>query len=93
MLFSQIKKENHGQNSTKTPRPNYRKTGKHVPTTLVRMVLGSGKALATIAGNWEEAAEKYERGYNLVIYMSDCVTLGQVARERAGAFKRQYGGI
>lgn len=56
-----------------------------------KKVLGAGKALATIAGGWEDAEAKYDRGYNLVIYMSDCVTMGQVARERAGAFKKKFG--
>lgn len=58
-----------------------------------KKVLGAGKALATIGANWEDAAAKYDRGYNLVIYMSDCVTMGQVARERAGEFKKKYGGL
>jgi 2-dehydro-3-deoxyglucarate aldolase/4-hydroxy-2-oxoheptanedioate aldolase len=58
-----------------------------------KKVLGAGKALASIGSNWEDAAGKYERGYNLVIYMSDCVTMGQVARERADKFKEKYGGL
>ncbi|MDR2391279.1 MAG: 2,4-dihydroxyhept-2-ene-1,7-dioic acid aldolase [Planctomycetota bacterium] len=58
-----------------------------------KKTLGAGKALGTIGANWEDAAAKYERGYNLVIYMSDCVTMGQVARERAGKFKEKYGGL
>jgi len=56
-----------------------------------KKVLGAGKCLATIASGWEDAEAKYDRGYNLVIYMSDCVTMGQVARERAGAFKKRFG--
>ena len=56
-----------------------------------KKVLGAGKCLATIGSNWEDAEAKYDRGYNLVIYMSDCVTMGQVARERAESFKKKFG--
>lgn len=55
-----------------------------------KKALDAGKCLATIAGGWEDAEAKYDRGYNLVIYMSDCVTLSQVARERAEAFKKRF---
>lgn len=61
--------------------------------TVEEKVLASGKALATIAGGWEDAERKYERGYNLVIYMSDAVTIGQVARQRTEPFKKKYGGL
>lgn len=60
---------------------------------LEKKVLDSGKALATIAGGWEDAERKYERGYNLVIYMSDAVTMGQIARQRTEPFKKKYGGL
>lgn len=53
-------------------------------------VNGSGKALATIAGSLEDARAKFERGYQMMILMSDSVTLGQVAAERAAAFRKLY---
>jgi 2-keto-3-deoxy-L-rhamnonate aldolase RhmA len=52
-------------------------------------VLHANKYLATIAGSWDDARTKYDRGYNIIAAMSDTVTLGQIAREKVGLF-RQY---
>lgn len=54
--------------------------------------LRAGKALATIAGSWEDAEAKYNRGYSLILSMSDTTTLGQVATSRVASFKKAFGG-
>lgn len=67
-----------------------------VKETIARIeekVLASGKVLATVAGSWDDANAKYERGYGMVIYMSDTVTLGQSLRRETEPFKKQYGGL
>jgi len=53
-------------------------------------VLASGKLLSTVAGTWEQAAEKYERGYHMVVFFSDTVSLGQAARQRMEQFRKQF---
>lgn len=50
-------------------------------------VRDSGKFLATIAGNVEEAKNLYDRGYNLVIMMSDLVDLAKLAAATVKAFQ------
>jgi 2-dehydro-3-deoxyglucarate aldolase/4-hydroxy-2-oxoheptanedioate aldolase len=50
-------------------------------------VLAAGKVLATVAGSWEQAQVKYERGYRLVVFFSDTVSLGAAAREAMGKYR------
>ncbi len=49
-------------------------------------VLASGKVLSTVAGSWEDARMKYEKGYKLVNFFSDTTVLGSMARERVKLF-------
>ena len=49
-------------------------------------VFASGKILATVAGTWDDAKAKYDRGYSLINFFSDTTTLGAVARERVKLF-------
>jgi 2-dehydro-3-deoxyglucarate aldolase/4-hydroxy-2-oxoheptanedioate aldolase len=53
-------------------------------------VLKSGKVLGTVAGTWEEALEKYKKGYSLVVGFSDTTSLSQSAVKRVEVFFRQY---
>ncbi len=49
-------------------------------------VFASGKVLSTVAGTWEDAKGKYERGYRMVFFFSDTTALGAAARERVAQF-------
>lgn len=53
-------------------------------------VFASGKALATVAGSNEDAQAKYERGYQMLMVMSDSVTLSSVAAGKVAAFREMY---
>ncbi|MBI9103856.1 MAG: 2-dehydro-3-deoxyglucarate aldolase [Spirochaetales bacterium] len=50
-------------------------------------VFASGKVLSTVAGTWEDAKAKYDKGYQLVFFFSDTTSLGAAARERLAQFK------
>lgn len=63
---------------------------KKVIAEVEKKVLASGKALATVAGAWEDAAEKYRRGYSLILFLSDTNSLAQLARSRVEAFKKEF---
>lgn len=52
--------------------------------------LAHGKFLGTVAGNMEEAAALYDRGYSLVIPLSDSTGLGQLARQTFDTFREKY---
>ncbi len=58
--------------------------------TIETKVLAAGKVLATIAGNWEQAQQRYEKGYQMVMLMADGATLGNMAAEMVGRFKAAY---
>ena len=55
-----------------------------------KKVLASGKALATISGSWQQAADLYKRGYQLVLLMADGVALGSMAAERVAQFRKEF---
>jgi len=55
-------------------------------------VFASNKILSTVAGSWEDAKKKYDRGYQLLLLMSDTVTLGKTARALTGSFADAYPG-
>ncbi|MGL6294443.1 HpcH/HpaI aldolase family protein [Eubacterium aggregans] len=59
--------------------------------TVEDKVFKSDKILATVAGSWEYAQKKYEKGYSLLMLMSDTVPLGQTARKTVENFKKIYG--
>lgn len=54
-------------------------------------VFASGKFLATVAGGWEDAKAKYDRGYAFLLLMSDTVSLGKLARDMVKDFRSVYG--
>lgn len=58
--------------------------------TIEEKVGASEKFLATIAKDWDDAKAKFERGYNLLLMMSDTVTLGKVARGLVSDFTGNF---
>jgi 2-keto-3-deoxy-L-rhamnonate aldolase RhmA len=55
-------------------------------------VFASDKILATVAGSWDDAKMKYDRGYQMLLLMSDTVTLSKTARAITGSFTDEYPG-
>ncbi len=55
-----------------------------------KAVFASGKVLATVAGTWEDAKKKYEKGYQILLLFSDTVSLGKAAREKVELFQKDY---
>lgn len=53
-------------------------------------VFSSSKALGTVATSWEDAKAKFERGYQLLVLMSDTVSLGKQARALVQQFTDLY---
>lgn len=58
--------------------------------TIEGKVLASGKFLATLTGNWDQAHQLYERGYQMLLLMADGVTLSRVANETVGRFREAF---
>lgn len=58
--------------------------------TVENLVRGSGKALATIANNWQQAAALYQRGYQMVTLMADGTGLAALAAERVAQFRQEF---
>lgn len=55
-----------------------------------KKTLAAGKFLGTVAGNWEQAKVKYEKGYQLLMLMSDSVGLAGLAGRSMAAFNDEY---
>ncbi|MCC8189727.1 MAG: 2,4-dihydroxyhept-2-ene-1,7-dioic acid aldolase [Planctomycetes bacterium] len=55
-----------------------------------KKVLAAGKILGTVAGSWEDAAQKYQRGYSLIISFSDTVNLAMAAGTMVASFRHAY---
>lgn len=55
-----------------------------------KKVLAAHKFLGTVAGNWEQAQQKYEKGYQLMMLMADGVSLGKAAASVAAQFRAAY---
>ncbi len=53
-------------------------------------VLAAHKALATVAGSWEQAHTLYQRGYQMLMLMADGVTLGKHAATTVARFREAY---
>lgn len=53
-------------------------------------VLAAGKVLGTIAGNWDQARERYVKGYQLLMLMADGVSLGKLAGSTVAKFREAY---
>jgi 2-dehydro-3-deoxyglucarate aldolase/4-hydroxy-2-oxoheptanedioate aldolase len=60
--------------------------------TIEAKTLTAGKFLSTVAGSWEQAQARYERGYQMIMLMADGVALGKMAAEVVGRFKEAYPG-
>lgn len=58
--------------------------------TIEEKVLASGKFLSTVAGTWEDAQSKYDRGYSLVFFFSDTTSLSEAARNKLQSFSSCY---
>ncbi len=58
--------------------------------TIEEKVNASDKFLSTVAKDWDDAKAKYDRGYNLLLLMSDTVTLGKVGRGLVDSFTKEY---
>lgn len=56
-----------------------------------KKVFASDKFLATVAGGFEQAKVLYERGYSLVVMMSDAVDLAKLAADTVSKFRKVYG--
>ncbi|MBD3307193.1 2,4-dihydroxyhept-2-ene-1,7-dioic acid aldolase [candidate division KSB3 bacterium] len=55
-----------------------------------RKVQARQKFLATIAGSWEDAQQKYARGYQILLTLSDTTSLSKIARERVAEFTQAF---
>ncbi len=55
-----------------------------------KAVLKSDKFIGTVAGNMDQAASLYEKGYTFVVAMSDSVSLGKLAIENIETFNKKY---
>ncbi|MGE4284889.1 MAG: HpcH/HpaI aldolase/citrate lyase family protein [Clostridia bacterium] len=53
-------------------------------------VFASDKFLATVAGGFDQAKVLYDRGYNLIVMMSDAVALANMAASTVSKFKETY---
>ena len=52
--------------------------------------ISAGKFLGTIGGGWEQAQKKYDRGYQLLMLMSDSVDLAKLAGQTVSTFTDRY---
>ena len=55
-----------------------------------KKVVNSDKFLGTISGNFEQAKDLYERGYNIVYMMSDATDLSKMSADMVTKFKNTY---
>jgi 2-dehydro-3-deoxyglucarate aldolase/4-hydroxy-2-oxoheptanedioate aldolase len=55
-------------------------------------VLGAGKVLSTISGDWEQAQRLFEKGYQMITLMSDSTSLAKLAANKVAQFRKAYPG-
>ena len=53
-------------------------------------VLKAKKVLGTISGSWEQAKELYQRGYQVIMLMSDSESLANMARDSVARFRETF---
>jgi 2-dehydro-3-deoxyglucarate aldolase/4-hydroxy-2-oxoheptanedioate aldolase len=58
--------------------------------TIERKTLDAGKILSTIAGSWEQAQTRYEKGYQMIMLMADGVAVANMARGLVAQFRAAY---
>lgn len=63
---------------------------KEVIAIIEQKVLGAGKVLGTVTGSWEQAQEKYARGYQFLSLMSEGPALGKIATDLVCKFKESF---
>jgi 2-dehydro-3-deoxyglucarate aldolase/4-hydroxy-2-oxoheptanedioate aldolase len=52
--------------------------------------LAAGKILGSIAGTWEQAKAKYDRGYQMLMVMADGTTVAKAAAEKIAQFHEAF---
>ena len=60
---------------------------------LEKKILSKGKIMATVCSDFTDAKAKYDRGYTMIVLMSDTVTLAKIAREETAKFKKEILGV
>jgi len=55
-----------------------------------KKVFGAGKVLGTVTSSWDQAQEKYARGYQFLSLMSETTALGKIATELVNKFKEKF---
>ncbi|MDO4277753.1 MAG: aldolase/citrate lyase family protein [Lachnoclostridium edouardi] len=55
-----------------------------------KKVLGSGKFLGTVAGSYEDAREKFKKGYQYIVAMSDSGDLSKMSYNMACRFHQDF---
>jgi 2-dehydro-3-deoxyglucarate aldolase/4-hydroxy-2-oxoheptanedioate aldolase len=58
--------------------------------TIESKVLKAKKALGTVSPSWEKARELYDRGYQMVMLISDGTSLAKMAVEVMGKFREAF---
>ncbi len=52
--------------------------------------LKAGKYLSTVGGSWDQARKKFDKGYQLLMLMSDSVDLAKLAGQTVARFTEEY---
>jgi 2-keto-3-deoxy-L-rhamnonate aldolase RhmA len=63
---------------------------KKVIATIEEKVFGAGKVLGTVTGSWEQAQEKYAKGYQFLSLMSEATALGKLGTDLVNKFKENF---
>lgn len=53
-------------------------------------VLSAGKILGTVTSSWNQAQEKYARGYQFLSLLSDAAGLGKLSQDMMAKFKQHF---
>jgi 2-dehydro-3-deoxyglucarate aldolase/4-hydroxy-2-oxoheptanedioate aldolase len=61
---------------------------KGIVAEIEEKIRASGKVMATVSSDFADAAAKFARGYGLVSLVHDTTSLGRLAREELGKFRR-----
>jgi len=58
--------------------------------TVEQKTLAAGKVLGTVAGTWEQAKAKYDKGYQMIMVMADGTTVAKAAAEKVAQFRETF---
>lgn len=58
--------------------------------TIEEKTLAANKFLGTISGSWEQAHERFKKGYQMITLMADGVTLSKTSRELVSQFRSAF---